>query len=89
MEAPWGCSPLQLNPLPIAEAVGSRGGAGAALGSCACTESVRSFFPLCLSAPGCLAQRLLPTTAQGLESGTLSDRYTAVKTLGSWVSRNL
>lgn len=89
MEVPWGCSPLQLNPLPTAEAVGSRGGAGAALGSCACTESVCSFFPLCLSAPGCLAQRLLPTTAQGLESGTLSDRYTAVKTLGTWVSRNL
>lgn len=57
---------LQLRP------VGSRGGAGAAPGSCACTES--ALFPLCLSAPGRLAQKAAPTTAQGLESGTFSDR---------------
>lgn len=43
---------LQLRP------VGSRGGAGAAPGSCACTES--AFSPLCLSAPGHLAQKAAP-----------------------------
>lgn len=48
---------LQLRP------VGSWGGAGAAPGSCACTES--AFSP-------CVC--LLPTTAQGLESGAFSDR---------------
>lgn len=59
MEAPWGCSPLQLNPLPTAEAVGSRGGAGAALGSCAYTESAL-FLSLVSVCSGVLSTEAAP-----------------------------
>lgn len=77
LPGPW--RPLGVQPAAAQSASRSRGlqEAGVVLelhraGSCACTESALS--PLCLSAPGRLAQEAAPTTAQGLEPGTCSDR---------------
>lgn len=49
VEAPWGCSPLQLNPLPAAEACGKQGWCWNCSGQLGFTESVLS--PLCEAAP--------------------------------------
>lgn len=73
MEAPCGCSPMQLNPLPTAEACGKQGWCWSCTGQL-CLHWVCALFPLCLSAPGHLAQEAAPIAAQGLESGTFSDQ---------------
>lgn len=58
VEAPWGCSLLQLNPLPTAEACGKQGWCWSCSGLLGFTESTLS--PLCLSAPGRLAREAAP-----------------------------